>query len=291
LVDKLISSEFDFNAFADDLENRLSERNEETYTFNFNSYLMNFLKNENVLTLSFLSKIVENIINHEFAIFIDLDDNIVFKQNTIKRVSEFAINALAKLGIPSKIEDIYNLIEIDCPEVTKSKEALRGSLQRTPEIIYFGRSSTYGLKTWEFEKVGIKGGTIKDIIFDYLAERDSPIHIYELLNLVHQYRGQTNAKNIITNLKLDPQNKFVIFNQSFIGLAGKSYNSNLTNLPKFLGKTISNYIRQNESHEIDEVEKYFSDLLGISVINIKFIIKLLIDNEFIIIDNYKTINV
>ena len=291
IVNRKISDEFDFNAFADDLENRLNERNEETYSFNLNSYLINFLKNENVLTLSFLSKIVENIINQEFEIFIDLNDSIVFKRNTVKQVSEYAINALAKIGMPSKLEEIYNLIEKDFPEVTKSKEALRGSLQRTPEIIYFGRSSTYGLKKWEIEKEGIKGGTIKDIILDYLSEKDNPIHIYELLNLVHQYREQTNAKNIITNLKLDPQNQFVIFNQSFIGLSGKTYNSNLTNLPKFLGKTITNYIRHNESKNIDEVEKHFSDLFKISEANIKYIIQLLIENEFIFIENPKTINV
>ncbi len=291
IVNSSISEEFDFNAFADDLENRLTERNEETYCFNFNSYLINFLKKESLLTLSVISKLAENIVNQEFKIFIDLDDNIVFNRNTVKQVSEFAINILEKLGMPSKLEDIFNLIEKDFPGVTKSKEALRGTLRRTPEIIYFGRSSTYGLKKWEFEKEGIKGGTIKDIILDYLSENDSPIHIYELLNLVHKYRDQTNSKNIITNLKLDPQNQFVIFNQNFIGLSGKKYNSNLTKLPKFLGKTITSYIRNNESKNIVEVEKYFSDLLKISEENIKYIIKLLIENENVFNENKNTINV
>ncbi len=291
VVSRRISEEFEFNAFADDLENRLSERNEETYSLNLKSYLINFLKNEKTLILPILSMIAENIINQEFEIFIDLNDSMVFKQNTFIQVSKCAINVLEKLGIPSKLEDIYKLIENDFPEITKSQDALRGSLQRSPEIIYFGRSSTYGLKKWEIEKEGIKGGTIKDIIFEYLQDNNDPIHILELLNEVHKYRDKTNAKNIITNLKLDPQKLFIIFNQSFIGLSGKTYNSNLTVLPKFLGKTVTNYVNQQKFTNRITVEEYFSFHLKISQRNMKYIIDYLIEQQFVFIDNQNNLSI
>lgn len=284
LISQDLTNLLDFHNMADDLDERLNDRIEETYCFHFKSYLTSFMKVEDSSLITSVLPVAEKIINKEFDLYIDLDDNIVFKRNTIKYVSEFAIEALEKLGVPSNIEEIYKLIEKEFPEITKSKEALRGSLQRTPEIIYFGRSSTYGLKKWETEKEGIKGGTIKDIILDYLEDKNYPVHILELLNEVHRYREATNAKNIITNLKLDSQNQFIIFNQSFIGLSTKSYNSKLSNLPKFLGKTITHYIKQNCRMNRQNAEKYFANQLDISFENMNYIIEYLIENKFIKID-------
>ncbi|MEY3499978.1 MAG: hypothetical protein RL308_1647 [Bacteroidota bacterium] len=291
LISQDLTNLLDFHNMADDLDKRLNDRIEETYWFHFKSYLTSFMKVEDSSLITFVLPVAEKIINKEFDLYIDLNDNIVFKRNTVKQVPEFAIEALEKLGVPSNIEEIYKLIEKDFPEITKSKEALRGSLQRTPEVIYFGRSSTYGLKKWETEKEGIKGGTIKDIILDYLENKNYPVHIIELLNEVHRYREATNAKNIITNLKLDPQNQFIIFNQSFIGLSKKSYNSKLSNLPKFLGKTITHYIKQNGRMNRLNAEKYFADQLDISLENMKYIIEYLIENNFIKIDNQNNLTI
>jgi hypothetical protein len=291
LVKNQLFNEFDFNNFADDIDKRINVRNEKTYSFHFTSYLHNFIKVEDNSIISMVFPLAERIINQEFDLIIDLNDNIVFKRNTVKQVPEYAIEALEKLGIPSKIEDIYKLIDEDYPEITKSPEALRGSLQRTPEIIYFGRSSTYGLKKWESEKEGVKGGTIKDIILEYLQENNNPIHILELLSQVHKYREKTNAKNIIANLKLDPQKKFIIFNQNFIGLSGKTYNSKLSYLPKFLGKTITNFINHHKSVNLINAEEYFSLKLEISQENMTYIIQHLIENEFIFIDNQNNLSI
>ncbi len=291
LVKQELTYLFDFNNFVDDLDKRLNERIEETYWFDFKSYLSNFIKIEDITIIPLILPFAEKIINKEFDLTIDLNDNIVFKRNTVKQLSEFAIEALEKLCIPSNIEEIYKLIEKDFPETIKNKEALRGSLQRTPEIIYFGRSSTYGLKKWETEKEGIKGGTIKNIILDYLEDKNYPIHILELVNEVHRYREETNSKNIKTNLKLDPKNQFIIFNQGFVGLNGKSYNSKLCNLPKYLGKTITYYIKQNHIINRLYVEKYFSKQLGISLEDMKYIIEHLIEQKFIEIDNQNNLTI
>ncbi|MDG1279625.1 MAG: sigma factor-like helix-turn-helix DNA-binding protein [Algoriphagus sp.] len=285
LVDRIICDEFRFNDFADDIDKRLSERIEETYSFHFKSYLNNFVKTEDSSTISLIFPLAERIINQEFDLLIDLNENVTFKRNTFKQIPEYAIEALEKLGSPSSLEEIYNLIERENPEVTKSKLALRGTLQRIPEIICFGRSSTYGLKKWEKEKEGIKGGTIKDIIFEYLQDKTDPIHILELLNEVHKYREKTNAKSIIGNLKLDPQKQFIIFNQSFIGLSGKTYNSSLTFLPKVLGRNITNYISKQKCTNRITIEEYFSIQLNISQKNMNYIIDYLIEQQFVFIDN------
>lgn len=291
LVSNQLTKEFDFNNFADDIDKRMNVRNEKTYSFNFKSYLSNFIKIEDNSLISKVFPVAERIINKEFDLTIDLNDDVVFKRNTDKQVPEYAIEALEKLGVPSKIEEIYKLIQQDGPVITKSHEALRGSLQRTPEIIYFGRSSTYGLKKWELEMEGIKGGTIKNMAIDYLQKKDEPIHIYELLYEVQKYREDTNAKSLITNLKVDPSKKIIVFNQSFIGLKEKEYDSNLTNLPKFLGKNIMAFIRKHKKIDRFKTEKHFCEKHKISEKNSNYIIQQLIDNKFAFIDSQNNLYV
>jgi hypothetical protein len=225
LIKRNISNEFDFNAFVTDFDRRLNERIEETYAFNLKSYLTNFSTNRNSISLSIISPIAEYILNDEFGFLIDINENIVFKRNTVKQVPEYAIEALEKLGLPSKIEDIYKLIELNYPKVTKSQDALRGSLQRTPEIIYFGRNSTYGLKKWETEKEGIKGGTIRSIVIKFLELESKPIHISKITKHVLQYRPDSNEKSIYYNLKMDESNSFIFFKKSHVGLILKKYNN------------------------------------------------------------------
>jgi hypothetical protein len=232
LVSKELTSLFDFNNFIEDLSNRLTDRIEETYSFQFESYLSKFLKVEDSYITVRVLPVAEKIINKEFDLIIDLNDNIVFKRNTVKQVHEFALEALEKLGVPSKIETIYKLIKKDFPEITKSKDALRGSLQRSPEIIYFGRSSTYGLKKWESEKEGIKGGTIRNIVFKFLDLESLPIHISKISNHVLKYRPNSNEKSIFYNLKLDDSNSFSFFKESYIGLVKKKYDKRFELLSK-----------------------------------------------------------
>jgi hypothetical protein len=289
LVNKKVSYLFNFNDFANDLNKRLNERIVETYNFNFKSYVSNFSTASNSATLNILSEVAEYILNNEFGIYIDINDSINFYRNKPIQLHELAIEALEKLGKPSTLEEIYNVIKSS--RITKSKESLRSSLHRSPEIICFGRSSTYGLKKWELERDDIKGGTIKNIILEYLQKNNNPVHILELLHEVHKYRERTNAKNIITNLKFDSQNQFIIYNQSFIGLSGKTYNSSLTFLPKFLGRTITTYIKQQKSINRITVEEYFSSKLKISQKNMNYIIDYLIEQQFVFIDNQNYLSI
>lgn len=285
IVKKELKLEFDFILFANDISERLNERLEETYSLSFKSYLSNFLINDNLEILNSIMEIAEKIVNQEFEIYIDLDDNIVFEKNSNKTLPEYIFDALEEIGKPSTVDEIYNFIENKNPGTSKSSEALRGSCQRSESLIFFGRSSTYGLKKWETEMENIRGGTIKGIIIDYLINKGEPVHIYEILDEVHKYRKATSSKNIITNLKLDPQKQFIIFNQSFIGLKTKNYNSNLTKFPKFLGKSITGYLKNNKNIYKDDLLKHFSKQLTISMINMEYILKKLIEEEFIKIDN------
>jgi len=290
LINNTIYDVFDFNAFVEDISNRLLEKIEETYSFHFETYLLNFFKVKEDKFKAEISIIAEEILFQEFELVIEQHDCLIFKQNTIKHISQYAIEALEKLGVPSKLESIFKIIDDDFPKITKSKDALRGTLNRTPEFIFFGRSSTYGLKKWEIEKEGIKGGTIRDIIYEYLEEKNVPVHIFEILIEVSRYRSNTNAKSILTNLKLDSQKKFVFFNQNFIGLSYKNYSTNLTNLPKFLGRNIMLFIKNNRSKNRSTIENHFSKKLKISIENISHILDLMIEDGYIFMNSKKILH-
>lgn len=223
LIAKSLNNKFDFNKFAADIKRRMNDRIDETYNFQFTSYLTEFALIKDTLFISSIFPVAEKIINHEFELTIDLNDNIVFKRNTIKPIFEYVIETLEKLGAPSKIDEIFNLISQDYPEITKSADTLRASLTRTSEIIYFGRSSTYGLKKWETEKVGIKGGTIRSIALDFLANLSDPQHISTISDYILKFRPDSNLKSIYYNLKIDESNTFLFFINSYVGLTFKNY--------------------------------------------------------------------
>lgn len=291
LINKELISEFNFSEFVNDIDKRLNARIIETYEFNFKSYLSKFLINNNIERLEEIFEVAEKIVNREFNIYLDLDDNIVFERNTIKQVYEYAIDILEEIGKPTKVDKIYELLEQKNPGITKSAEALRGSLQRNPEIIFFGRFSTYGLRKWESEKENIKGGSIKDLVLDFLDKNNNPIHINQILSEVKKFGYETNAKNVITNIKLDPYKQFIIFNQSFIGLKNKNYETNLTSLPKFLGKSITFYVKSNQNIQKQKVLEYFANKLEISNENMNYILEYLIDNQFINITNQNELTI
>lgn len=258
IVKRELNKEIDFIGLTDDISKRINDRITETYSFNFKSYLSKFLINNRIEILELIFPIGENIINGEFDLFLDLDENITFKRNTQKKVPEYIVEALENIGKPSKLAIIYTWINTNYPGITRSEEALRGSCNRCNELIYFGRSSTFGLKKWEETRDDIKGGTIKSIITELLENSNTPVHVTEVLEEIHRYRDKTSEKSIISNLKLDPYNSFIIFNQKFIGLANKKHTYDLKkyeNLPLQLGKEIKRKIKKT-SVNLDQISVF-----------------------------------
>jgi hypothetical protein len=85
LIKKEFVTEIDFNALANDIHSRISDRIEESYSFRFKNYLSEFLINNNIEILDFVVPIAEKIVNIEFELYLDLDKNLIFKRNTNKQ--------------------------------------------------------------------------------------------------------------------------------------------------------------------------------------------------------------
>jgi hypothetical protein len=225
LVEKKLSLEFDFTSFANDISNRLSDRIEESYSFNFKSYLSKFLSNNNIDVLDLLFPICEKIINEEFEIYLDLEENINFKRNTSRQAHEYAFEALEHLGKPSKVKEIFEKVIELHPNYDTEEAKIRVSMKRKNGFVPIGRKSVFGLKKWESELDNFKGGTIRDIVEEYLMQFAVPKHISDITEHVLKYRPKSNQYSILQNLKLDESGLYIFFKDSHIGLTTKKYDT------------------------------------------------------------------
>lgn len=236
LVKKNISCLLNFNSFVDDIRRRMDARIDKSYNFNFNSYLFSFLDTINLNEINNVSKVAENILFYEFGISINVNHTILFNRNSQKKSYEYAFEALKIIGIPSKVNDITKKIKELYPFYETDSAKVRVSMKRKYGFVPIGRQSVFGLKEWEFELMNFKGGTIREIVKDYLTKNSTPQKIRDISNYVLKFRPGSSENSIISNIKLDESKIFVFFKDSFIGLSSKIYDEsfillNSTNLP------------------------------------------------------------
>jgi hypothetical protein len=232
LVNKKISSLFSFIEFANDLDKRKIERIDESYNFNFNSYLLNFSRIENLYLLNQISNVAEKILNNEFEIYVDTNDNICFIRNSLKQGYEYSYEALKLLGKPSKINEITKKIKELHPDYEINDIKVRTSLKRENGFVPIGRRSIFGLQEWEDNLENFKGGTIRSIVSEYLESETNPKHISKIAEYVLNYRPNTYERSILDNLKADVTGTFTFFKNSTIGLKSKKYDISYIELNK-----------------------------------------------------------
>jgi len=170
-----------------------------------------------------VERIIEIILWDEFNI-ISKDGKICIARNTPLLVYEYAILALEHIGKPTHLSNIISEIKKTKPEFKTTENGLSAAMRQEKDIfIYFGRTSTYGLKKWEQTFENMKGGTIRDIVEEFLRDLDEPCHISSITEHVNKYR-KTDANSIITNLKLTTEKRFSFFKNGYVGLRSKTYN-------------------------------------------------------------------
>tara|TARA_R110000868_G_scaffold411457_2_gene704247 strand:- start:262 stop:2475 length:2214 start_codon:yes stop_codon:yes gene_type:complete len=233
LIKKELVTEIDFNALANDIGSRISDRIEESYAFSFKSYLSKFLTKNNIEILDLAFPIAEKIVNDEFELYLDLDENLIFKRNTVKQAYEYSYEALEQLGKPSKVKEIFEKVLELHPNYNTEEAKIRVSMKRKNGFVPIGRKSVFGLKKWEKELDNFKGGTIRDIVEEFLNNSNNPKHISEITNHVLQFRPKSNQNSIWTNIKLDESGIYRFFKGSKIGLSNKSYDASFTQIIEF----------------------------------------------------------
>lgn len=225
LIKKEIVKEFDFAALVDDISERIYCKIDKSYSLNFKKYLLRFLVNNKNELVDEIAAIAEIIINHEFQLYLDVNNELVFKKNSLKQLHEYAYEALILMGKPSKVDNICKKISQLHPHFPITPEKIRAAMQRNNLFVSVGRNKIYGLKSWEQLHPNFKGGTIRDIVDAYLQQYSKPIHISIIAMHVLKYRPKTSEYSILHNLKLEETGKFVFFKQSLVGLSNKKYHN------------------------------------------------------------------
>lgn len=223
LVSKEIES-LDFETLVNDIWGRVNERIEETYSFNFRSYISRFIKGYiDIPVIEKMIPIAEKILNDEFNLYLDIDENLIFERNTYKQGYKYTYEALEKLGKPSSVTEITEKIKELYPNYETSEASVRASMKRPYGFIPVGRQSVFGLQKWEDSIEDFKGGTIREIVINFLEDYNEPKHISAISEHIIKFRNNTNERSIIQNLKLDDRQRFIFFKDNYIGLKGVEY--------------------------------------------------------------------
>src|SRR5690606_18890350 len=127
------------------------------------------------------------------------------------------------------------------------------------------------------------GGTIRDIVEEFLAIESAPKHISEIMNYVLQYRD-SDAKSIMTNIKVDESNRFIFYDGYFVGLKNKSYPKESTDFKRVVGSLFSQRVlKKYNGWGLNELIDHYVAEYGYQPVQIKHIIEKRINENQIIL--------
>ncbi len=216
LVNKNIISKEEFIGIYEFLLDKICQRQEQDIVVEFSDLIKNSITPE-------ISEMLTFFLTRELQLSIE-NSKIYIPRNSLKLTYEYAKEALEKLGKPAHITEIYATIKELNPSYDGSDVGLKASITKQRDtFIYFGRSSTFGLKKWEEKYKTIKGGTIRDIVEEFLNGFNEPCHISAITQYVNNFR-KTEDHSIINNLKMTEKKRFTFFKDGYVGLASKNYN-------------------------------------------------------------------
>jgi hypothetical protein len=216
LVSRKYKEVFDFKAFINDIEEQTSVRKVNDIPVDLLTYLNHFVYPGQIVN-DRLKQICKRIATEEFGLGYD-KTNLLFRRNSLVKLSEHIINILETVGRPMKLTEICKELKTRSKRIPPNIESLRSSILSIDEVAAIGKTSTYALKSWDM----VKTGTIKELVKEFLESTTEPKHISEIAVYVNKFR-KTTDKNILSNLKLDKTNTYVFFKLGYIGLKYKQY--------------------------------------------------------------------
>lgn len=173
-------------------------------------------------SLSRIREIILPILSTELGLTPDKKGFLHFKINEGQNQYEYIRDVLSELNTLTKVADLTIAVNKKYPFLEITESAVRSAILREKDIFTtVGRSSTYGLKKWEKERKDIRGGTIRDLVEEYLEGEADPKHISEISEYVNKFR-QTTLANVKANIELNEE-RFKGFSGDYFGLPGKEY--------------------------------------------------------------------
>ncbi len=291
LIEVNVICSFDFSSFFRDIYARKNEKIIKTYAVNFYEYMMGFSKDESTENFEMIATVCEQILLLEFGLELTKDNKLEFPQNTKTPIKDLIFEILESSSEPLTIEQIQNALEEIGYNGNVNTDFIRSILNRNKdEFIYFGfsnnRNGTYGLSKWQLEKDNIKGGSIRELVIEYLSNELEPKHITEILEYILFYRPDTNESSLRTNIKADEAKRFVFYKGNFVGLKNKNYalgtdSLSFSNIP---GSAFTReFLKKMNWWHIDDVVNFYVGEYANNEINVKSILQKKIANKELIL--------
>lgn len=173
-------------------------------------------------------------------------DHLHLPPNKRKRREELIADVLQELNVPSHVNDLVERLRAIDPEREWKPEHVRSTVIRFKDrFISFSRTSTYGLRKWEQEQAGVKGGTIRSMAEDLLRSTEVPLHVDQLVEAIKPFRPTTSAGSIRLNLQMDSDQRFTFLTGGFVGLHGKHYAHTPVSIEHVPGSLMRASVMQN----------------------------------------------
>lgn len=149
---------------------------------------------------------------------------VILKRNAILLVHEYIELILKKASRIMHMDEIEKQFKKEYPDVPFNPDSIRTNICVNDKIFFsMGKTGMYGLRIWEKTDKSIKGGTIREIVEEYLMKHQKPVHIKEIFKYVSKYR-KTNQTSVHNNLMMmRKENIFTFYWGGFVGLTCKNY--------------------------------------------------------------------
>jgi len=188
IINSIYCKCFDFEEFIRDIYRRINERPRKVYSLEFQDYLLNFLSDDGKPYMKSIVQICKSILAAEFGFAVTKTGLVEFVSNAKKLLHHYYYEILDEKGSPMKADEISVAVKYKYPLLKFSESDVGKMIKLEPQLfIFIGRTGTYGLRKWENEQEGIKGGSIRDIVEQYLHLELKPKHISDILSHVNKY--------------------------------------------------------------------------------------------------------
>lgn len=169
-----------------------------------------------------LCEALKSFIEASFPSIRSMDGRCILPPNKTLFNEDRLLEVLESLDVPSHVSIIREKWNQRFPDHPVSIGGIRSLATDHKDLFMsIGRSSTYGLKRWQTERPGLRGGTTRSIIAELLNAADLPLQVEELEARVKCYRPDSDLKSILQNLKL--AREFKIYPGCYVGLKNKVY--------------------------------------------------------------------
>lgn len=237
---------FDVKSSFADIETTLNKRVTKDISIPVSAFVNEYWIDTAPYYASQIVSIIEKIITDNFDVCIDQQHNITLFQNTIDVGTEL-YSIIEDNGSPMNIEEIFDVFKSKFPDHRyANSSALRPHLIGTKGICPIGKTSCYSIDKWN-----LYTGTIRDLIFETLETSDRPLTAEELLPYI-QTEYDTTPKSIRSTVVSDKSGKFCFFKNGYIGIAGKSYDSQYCPIIR----RANNKLRRSFNESLEEFERY-----------------------------------